>query len=374
MIPLFKIYNPGNIGEVVQRVYDGGIITEGEYTDKFEREFGEYIKNPNTCLVNSCTSALTLAAHLCDIKPGDEVITTAMTCMATNEPFYNAGAILKFADVDPYTGNIISDEVCKHLSPKTKAVIMVHWAGQPADIDEITRVVKNYSPHIMIIEDAAHAVRSTYKNNPIGTHSDFVCFSFQAIKHLSTVDGGAIACKSAEHAELIRKIRWFGLDRNFKSKPGFPPASRWEQDITTSGFKMHMNNVNAAIGIEQMMYLDLIVNLHIQNAEYYDAHIDNVHVKKIRRDAWCKSSHWIYSILVDDRDQFRRYMDSLGIATDVVHVRNDKYTVFSKFADGPLPNLTYFNSCLTHIPVGWWLKASERQFIVDSVNKYSPEK
>lgn len=374
MIPLFKIYNPGTIGNLVQKVYDEGVITEGEYSDQFEKIFGEYIGNEHTCIVNSCTSALSLAAHMCDISIGDEVITTAMTCMATNEPFYNIGAVLKFADVDPYTGNICANSIQKLLSPKTRAVIMVHWAGQPADIDAITNVVKAYSPNIKIIEDAAHAVRASYKGKSIGTHSDYVCFSFQAIKHLSTVDGGAIACKSPEDAALIRKIRWFGLDRAFKSAPGFPPASRWEQDITHSGFKYHMNNVNAIIGIEQMKYLDALIDVHVRNAEYYDSNIRNVHVHKIRRDTWSISSHWIYSILVDDRDQFRRYMDSLGIATDVVHVRNDKYSIFNKFSNTNLENLTYFNSRLTHIPVGWWVTPSQVEYITKCVNEYSPEK
>ena len=120
MIPLMKIHTPSKIGEELQKVWDSGFVTEGEYSDKFEKQFSEYIGNPNTCLVNSCTSALALASRVIGIKPGDEVITTAMTCMATNEPFYNDGAKLVFADIDPTTGNISARDIEHRITKNTR--------------------------------------------------------------------------------------------------------------------------------------------------------------------------------------------------------------------------------------------------------------
>ena len=128
MIPLMHVHTPPHIGKVLQEVFDSGFITEGEYSDKFEKQFGEYIENKNTCLVNSCTSALTLASHMCEIRPGDEVITTAMTCMATNEPFFNMGAKLVFADIEKDTGNICVKDIERKITKNTKAIVMVHWA------------------------------------------------------------------------------------------------------------------------------------------------------------------------------------------------------------------------------------------------------
>lgn len=371
MIPLFKIYKPDGIGNVIETVYDSGFITEGEYSDRFEEKFGEYIGNPNVCLVNSGTSALWLAGHMVGIKPGDEIITTAMTCMATNEPFYNMGAKLVFADVDPNTGNIDPYDVYRKITPKTKAIVCVHWAGQPVDLNMLRTIADKFN--VKLIEDAAHALRAEYDGQRIGTHGDYVCFSFQAIKHLSTVDGGAIACRTPEDAVRIRKLRWFGLDRHFKAPPGQPPASRWEQDIAESGYKMHMNNVNAAIGLEQLNHVDWIIDQHIMNGQFYDDNISSPHVELLVRDDISQSSYWIYSILVDNRPHFKQYMDSHGIATDVVHVRNDRYTVFAPFRVS-LPMLDYFESRLTHIPVGWWLSAEERQYITDIVNNYDPSK
>jgi dTDP-4-amino-4,6-dideoxygalactose transaminase len=281
--------------------------------------------------------------------------------MATNEPFYNDGAKLVFADIDPTTGNIDPKDVKNKITSKTKAIVAVHWAGQPFDIGAINRIAKPKG--IKVVEDAAHALGATYKGQKIGSHSDFVCFSFQAIKHLTTADGGAIACASPEDAERIRKIRWFGLDRKFKG------SSRWQQDITESGFKMHMNNLNAAIGLEQMKTIDKLIRKHKSNGRYYDKKINNDKVVKLRRPRGRVSSHWIYSVLVDDKEGFEQHMKSRGIATDVVHVRNDKYTVFQKFKQDN-PGLDSFESRLMNIPVGWWLTREDRDKIVEAVNDY----
>tara|TARA_R110002020_G_scaffold417397_1_gene626520 strand:- start:46 stop:1143 length:1098 start_codon:yes stop_codon:yes gene_type:complete len=365
MIPLFKVHAPNNIGQKLQEVFDSGFLTEGEYSDKFEKSLANYIGNENVCLVNSCTSALVLACHVCEIGAGDEVITTAMTCMATNEPFYNAGAKLVFADIDPETGNIDPNDIRRKITSKTKAIVVVHWAGQPVDLKAINEIA--LANNIRVIEDAAHALGAKYENRRIGNHSDFVCFSFQAIKHLTTADGGAIVCRDEKDAERIRKIRWYGLDRKYSEKTG---KSRWEQDIPESGFKMHMNNLNAAIGIEQMKSIDFIIGSHIENGKYYDKNINNEKVKKLKRTENCLSSYWIYSVLVEDKEEFKNYMNNNGIATDVVHVRNDAYSVFEGFKSDELKSLEYFESRLMNIPVGWWLSREQRRHIVDVVNGY----
>lgn len=364
MIPLMKVHVPPNIADVVGEVWNSGFVTEGEYSDRFEKMLGEYIENPNVCLTNSCTSAITLAAHMCDINPGDEVITTPMTCMATNEPFYSMGAKLVFADIESNTGNIDITDIEKKITAKTKAIVMVHWSGQPCKINEINELAKKYG--IKTVEDAAHALRSVYKGEMIGNHSDFVCFSFQAVKHLSTADGGAIACKTQEDADRIRKLRWFGLDRSLKC------ASRWDQDIAESGYKFHMNNMNAAIGIEQLKYIDDLIDSHIINGKMYDEQINNNKIEKLKRfesDDSTDSSYWIYSVLVENREDFKKYLHKHGIASDVVHVRNDKYTCFKNFRCD-MPGVDYFESRLINIPVGWWLTKNDVKHIINTANGY----
>ena len=362
MIPLMKVHTPPGIAEKVGEVWNSGFITEGEYSDKFEREFSEYIGNPNTCLVNSCTNGLVLASRVIGIKEGDEVISTAMTCMATNEPFFNDGAKMVFADIDPTTGNIDPESIKKKITPKTKAIVLVHWAGQPCDMDEILEIAKENN--VKVVEDAAHALRSSYKGKLIGNHGDFVCYSFQAVKHLSTADGGAIACKSQEDAERIRKIRWFGLDRKYEG------PSRWEQDITESGFKFHMNNTNAVIGLLQLKYVDDLIDKHVYNSNFLRENIDNDRVQCLNLKDDRTSSSWIYSVLVDDKKEFKDYMTSKGIHTDVAHVNNLRYSVFKQFRDPELTNLEFFDSKLMNIPCGWWVTEKELEHIVDAVNNY----
>lgn len=363
MINLFKVHTPPGVGNVLGKVFDSGFITEGDYSDRFEQEFGNYIQNKNTCLVNSCTSALTLAYRMTDLGPGDEIIVTPLTCMATNEPAHLMGAKLVWADIDPYTGNIDPEDVRKKITPRTKMISAVHWAGQPFPIDEINDLAKQNG--IKVVEDAAHATGAMYKGKPIGCHSDYVCFSFQAIKHLTTADGGAISCKTKEDAEKIRKLRWFGLDRKY-------PHSKWTQDISESGYKFHMNNLNAAIGLEQMKYIDSIVEKHKKNSLFYDLNINNKKVIKMKKDKDSESACWIYTLRVKDRYDFQRYLLNKGIQSDPVHVRNDKYSVFKNFAakEGSLPGVDEFCSEHICVPVGWWLSEDNLKYIVRTINEY----
>jgi dTDP-4-amino-4,6-dideoxygalactose transaminase len=363
MIPLFKVHTPDGVADAVASVWESGFVTEGEYSDKFENMFGEYVHNPNTSLVNSCTSALALTSRMCGIQAGDEVITTPMTCMATNEPFFNDGARLVWADIDPTTGNMDPDSVRKLITPKTKAIVGVHWAGQPFDIDAINSIASNHG--IKVVEDAAHALGATYNGKPIGSHSDYTCFSFQAIKHITTADGGAICSKTAEDDQRIKSLRWFGLNRKYQ-------GSKWEQDITESGFKYHMNNTNSIIGILQMNHVHDIVNGHKRNYHFYNDNINNSRVIKMRVDPKSESSCWIYTVLVKDREDFMLHLAENGIASDPVHVRNDTYSVFKDFRrlDEDLPGAREFCSQHVNIPVGWWLSEDDRNHIVRVVNRY----
>lgn len=363
MIPLLKVHKPDGIEKMVSSVWESGFVGEGDYARLFEEKFSEYIENPNTALVNSCTSAITLASRLCNIQPGDEVITTPLTCVATNEPFVNDGAILVWADIDPNTGNIDPESVERNLSSKTKAIVGVHWAGQPFDIDAINNIAKEAG--VKVIEDAAHALGALYKGKAIGSHSDYVCFSFQAVKHLTTGDGGAICSQLKSDYERIKLLRWFGINRSYT-------GNKWERDISEAGFKFHMNNINAAIGLLQMSHVAKIISAHQENSHYFDENICNQKITKLRVDHASVSACWVYTILVDDRIRFQEYMSAKGIACDPLHFRNDKYTMFLKFrkALGELPGVDHFSSRHINIPVGWWLTESQRDYIVETVNNY----
>ena len=359
---------PAEAPDMVTKTLLSGYISEGDRVTEFEKMLGEYLGNPNIATVNSCTSALTLSLILSGVGPGDEVITTPMSCIATNSPIVSLGAKIVWADIDPTTGNIDPQDIKRKITPRTKAIVYVHWAGQPGDIDEINQIAGLQG--VKVIEDAAHAFGAEYKGRRIGCHSDFVCFSFQAIKHLTTGDGGLIAVNGDGASEMLEKlirIRWFGLNRKFNRS-----VTKWETDITEVGYKMHMNDIAASIGICQMKYADWIVKSHVGNALAYDNALSGVPgLKLIRRSTDRLNAAWIYTVLLDDensRERFAAKMLERGIACNVVHVRNDRYSVFKEYA-ASLPGVDSFCSRMINIPCGWWMAPSDLEKVITAIKE-----
>jgi len=283
-----------------------------------------------------------------------------MTCTATNVPITATGARIVWADVNPMTGNIDTLDVERKITKRTKAVMAVHWGGYPCDIDELNRIGKKYN--LKIIEDAAHAFGAKYKGQPIGSQSDFVCFSFQAIKHLTTVDGGALVCQETDAYKRGKLLRWYGIDRESERKD-----FRCEEDVKEWGYKFHMNDVAATIGLHQLAFVGDIVNRHRENAAYYRDRftgLRNLKLLDYRSDR--DSSYWLFTIRVRERQRFMEEMKKCAVVVSQVHARNDLHTMFNEFRCN-LPGLDDFASEQVSIPVGWWLSEKQRQHIADSV-------
>jgi len=368
MIDLFKVHMPPNVEQELSTVLRSGYIAEGVKVKEFENLFAKYIGNQNTLMVNSCTSAITLSLIAAGVVPGDEVIATPMTCMATNLPIHTLGAKIVWADIDPKTGNIDPTSIIKNISKKTKAIIYVHWAGEPSDITAITKIANKHG--LKVIEDAAHALGSEYAGKKIGNHGDFVCFSFQAIKHITTGDGGAIClnnCKSQKVLDLIRKMRWYGLDRHISTS-----TDKWKQDIDVVGFKMNMNDITATLGIAQMDHVENIIHMHQKNCEYYDAELMSADgITLTERNSQSHTAAWIYTLLLDsdqERQKFIAHLNSHDIACSVVHVRNDEYSIFQQYKT-KLPGVDEFCSRMINIPCGWWVTTKDREHIAKIIRE-----
>ena len=366
MIPLFKTHTPQTIDKPLLETLHSGYITQGPKVEEFEGRLADFFGTPNVVSLNSGTSALTLAMRVAGIGPGDEVITTAMTCTATNLPVLSLGASLVFADVDPITGNINTESIEKLITKKTKAILFVDWGGMPADLDQIVSIARAHD--LKVIEDAAHAFGAEYKGKKVGAISDFTCFSLQAIKHITTGDGGILTCKDPKDAERAKVLRWFGIDR---SKNGLD--SRIDQDIEEWGYKFHMNDLNATIGITQMDHVDSILQAHRNNAKYYDEKLDKYFVRQTegdnRRSAW-----WLYTLLLPDmksRDAFKKFATDNGVMVSQVHRRNDEYSVFKPFARKGLDGLAYFADRMVCIPVHWGLTQEELDHVAGVCNKFA---
>lgn len=380
MINLFKPFIPDSVDKPLLEVLHGGYITQGPKVDEFEKLFGLYVENPYVVAVNSGTSALTLALRLAGVKRGSEVITTPMTCSATNLPILSLGGVPVFADIDPQTGLIDPASVEQRITKKTKAIMCVDWGGMPCDLDKLQKIARKHK--IKLIEDAAHAIGAEYKGKKVGSIADFTCFSLQAIKHITTVDGGILAVKDKETCDQAKLLRWFGINRQTNSKD-----TRIDEDIVDWGYKFHMNDVAATIGIEQMSYVENIVAAHRANALYYHRSLPKEITLPVNEKNK-QSSYWLYTLVFPNkvmRDKFKDYMTENGIQVSQVHKRNDKYTVFKPYAyeyyaelgkDVPLyslVNTAAFNNTMICIPVNWSLTTSDLGKIVKLTNRFVDE-
>jgi dTDP-4-amino-4,6-dideoxygalactose transaminase len=359
-IPLFKVHiaPPDKLMPRLQAVLYSGQIGEGEIVKEFETGFGGFVGNENILSFASGTAALHTALILAGVQPGDEVVSTAMTAEPTNMAIMHAGGHIVWADVDPETGNLDPESVRESITDRTRAIVLVHYGGAPGAIAAIRAVAE--SRMIPVIEDAAHALGASYDERPIGTHSEYVMFSLQAIKHMTTVDGGMLACRDAEDLPRGRRVRWFGIDR---AQP------RTSVDVREVGYKYHMNNVTAAIGLAQLGCAADVVRRHVQNGTYYDDALQNVSgLQTCRHDPRGRSAHWLYTVLAERRDDLARALVSAGIECSQVHRRNDAHSVFAA-SRRPLPGLDAFYARMLHIPCGWWVSDEDREYIVERIRR-----
>jgi dTDP-4-amino-4,6-dideoxygalactose transaminase len=245
-------------------------------------------------------------------------------------------------------------------------VIAVHWGGYPCALDQLNSICEEFGGKL--IEDAAHAFGATYKGRMVGTDSDFACFSFQAIKHLTTVDGGALLCRDEDAYRRGKLLRWYGIDRECKRQD-----FRCEADIADAGTKWHMNDVCATIGIEQMKTVRDVIRAHRENAAYYNAEFEARGIKTVRPLLYepdRESSYWLYTVLAVDRDRFVKWMNDHGVMCSRVHQRNDIHTYAKPYYSGPLPGVDLFAAHEACIPVGWWLSEDDRMAVMDMITAW----
>jgi perosamine synthetase len=343
-IVLFHPHVPRKAKEYVCDTLDGRWIGQGPKVDLFERSFRSKFGLPDACLaVGSGTDALHLAYLLANLKQGDEVLSPVFTCTATNIPLLYLGAKIKFVDVDPGTLNLSVADLKRKISERTKAIVCVHYGGLPCDMDAIGGLASEYS--IPVIEDAAHAVGATYRNVPIGAISEFTMFSFQAIKHLTTGDGGMLVCKNPELELKGKRLRWFGIDRARKHK------GTWENDITEVGYKYQMTDIAAAMGLAALEELDDTLAFRRSLYGRYLENLRGVSHVKIVDDFNPIKSHaaWLLTVIVQQREQCQLKLRSKGIESGQCHYRNDRYSVFN--CDDEFPGMDAVDDSYLVLPL-----------------------
>ena len=365
-IPLFKVFMSENCDKAVANVLKSSFIGQGPKVEEFEELLRSYLETPYVNTVNSATSALHLALHMIkefSNKKRNQVLSVPLTCTATNTSIVNNSLNIKWVDTDLDTCNIDLNDLEEKIDEKTLAVMVVHWGGYSVDMNRLDDILDKakikFGFRPFVIEDCAHAFGSTYQGIKLGKNN-FAAYSFQAIKHLTTGDGGALICPNDYFHQKAKLLRWYGLDRT--SKADF----RCEQMIEEAGYKFHMNDIAASIGIENFKDIDWILTKHRFNAKYLRENLKNVKLLESKDDR--ESAEWIFTVYVNNRDKFIQHMQNKGIAISRVHDRNDKHPCFRKY-NMDLPKTTYVCNNMICLPCGWWLEEKDLEYIVKSVNE-----
>lgn len=360
MLPLVKVGLPPSdiLMPLLERVLYSGQIAEGEHVYEFEKNFCNHFGLKNVLAMSSGTAALHAALTLAGVSSGDEVISTPMTAEPTNTSVLYCGAKVVWADVDPTSGNIDPDSILERITSKTKAIIVVHYAGYPVRLDEIRKIADKYG--ISLIEDCAHALGAKYDGSSVGLIGDFGIFSFQAIKHMPMVDGGVLVCRDEKNIQAAKKFRWFGMLKG---------VARTELDITSIGYKYNMNNVIATIGNAQLTSIDNRINLFVNNGKYFDEEIGKIPGLDFAKcDSKGESSYWLYTMLSDKSNEVEKSLAEVGVQASKLHRPNNLHSIFSESSVN-LPGLEKFYKRLLHIPCGWWVGKQDRENIINILQK-----
>ncbi len=323
-IVLFHPHMPKNAKKYVCDTLDTRWIGQGPKVDLFEERFKTQFHLDGPCVsVSSGTAALHLAYLLANIKRDDEVLVPLFTCTATNMPLLYIGAKPVFVDVDPKTMNVSVSDMRNKINDRTKAIVVVHYGGLPCDMDEINALAKQFG--IPVIEDAAHALGAKYNDQYIGQISDFTMFSFQAIKHLTTGDGGLLTFKDKDLDSLSRRLRWFGIDRTNKQK------GVWENNIVDVGYKYQMTDISAAIGLAGLEeFSETLGHRKTLYARYLE-NLKNVSDVFMVDDFDPRKQHaaWLFTIQVDRCKDLQMKLRANRIESGQTHYRNDRYSIFN---------------------------------------------
>jgi len=322
-IVLFHPHVPRRGIEYVNDTLQSRWIGQGPKVELFERRFGErFAPGFASVAVGSGTDALHLAYILAGLQAGDEVIAPVFTCTATNIPFLYMGVKVRFADIQAGTMNIDPAHVASLANSKTRAIVCVHYGGLPCDMTELQAVASAWG--IPIVEDAAHAVGATYRGRPVGAVSDFTMFSFQAIKHITTGDGGMLTMRNLDLLEKAKRVRWFGIDRSAKQ------LGIWENDITEIGYKYQMTDIGAALGLAALEEFDDTLSQRRRLFAHYEKGLRGISGLTFVGGTYNDREHaaWLCTIIAERRQDLQRRLREAHIESSQVHYRNDRYSIF----------------------------------------------
>lgn len=368
-VPLFRpVYLP-SMAAAVDALLASGQIAAGPVTMRFEQAFAELCGRPHTVLVSDMSMAIQIALRVAGIGPGDEVVASPFGCMSTNAPLATSGAQVTWADVDPITGMPSAGDVERVLSPRTKAVVIYHAAGYPADIAAIANLCRRHD--VLLIEDCSTALGAAADGGSVGSVGDFAIWSFYPNRQIHGGEGGALSCRSAAEAARARNLRRFGIDLSaFRDANGEIAESF---DIPEIGWAGTMNALNCAIALEQLPTLSDRRARTAEVALAYDRGLAGVQGwQAVPVAPRGRAAYWTYLVITPDAKAAMAHLKRHGIGTSGLHDRTDRYSGFGA-ASGPLPGLDAWMATHAALPCGDWMTDEDIAHVLRTVRAFQPE-
>ena len=349
MISLYKPYIPKKLPELENILYSGN-LAYGKWGKSFENKLKKYLNNENVLAIDSYNSAMLVLLSTLNLKYGDKIIASPMSCLASNQPFATQGIKIIWADIDPLTGTLNPESVKSKITKDVKAIFHNHHCGYVGYIDEINNLGKEYG--IPVVDDAIEAFGSKYDGKVLGSlNTDFTVFSFETVRFPNCINGGAIVFKDKECFEKAKMIRDYGVDRSiFRDELG--EISK-DCDISLPGYGAKPNEINSYIGAVQLDKIDKIMNKQFSNAsKWVDFFKNNNNINILQPNEKAIPNYWIFGILSEHKRKTILEMRNEGYYASGVHLNNNHYSVFNN--NEQLSGVNEFYSKFVALPSGWW--------------------
>jgi perosamine synthetase len=370
-VPFFYPWITNDDKKAVNDALDSTMLTDGPKLREFESAFSKFTSAKYSRGVSNATSALHLSLRCLGIGKGDEVIVPDLTFVATANAVIHSGAVPVFADVGIDDMNISVDSIKENLTSKTKAILPVHLAGNPCNMQEIMKVA--HSNNLHVVEDCAHAIGAKYKEKHVGTFGQAGCFSFYPTKNITTIEGGMITTNSEKLATLVTAARNHGITKTLSER--YSHGKPWDYDMPESGYNYRLDEIRASLGISQLKRIDHLNKLRKNAHDYYNTKLEEISgivTPKVPKET--QSAYHLYIIRVEreygiSRDKlFDRFQRS-AISTTVHYKPLHQFTAFRKYAKKQLKNVTKLYKEIISLPFYPNITRKEQDLVIQCIKE-----
>ncbi len=357
--------------EAVKRVLESDFLTLGPRAAKFEEKLASYIGVKHALVVGNGTAALELALRACGVKPGDKVITTPFSFVASSNAVLFNGASVEFVDIEKDTFNLDSGLIEEAVSEQTKAILPVHFAGQTCEMQQIGSIAKKHD--LVVVEDTAHALGAEFEGKKAGSFGKAGCFSFHPVKHITMGEGGAITTDSQEVFERLLLLRWHGIDRDAKGGRGIGFAD----DVKELSRNHRVSDIACALGLSQFERLEEFLQKREEIAKRYNEAFEGLEgitmpiTKPGRKHAW-----HIYCVLAEQRDRLFKFLREQNIGVNVHYTPIYRHSLYTKMfglnpSDFPrdFPNTEYVFKRIMALPLFPKMSNQDTEYVIAKVKE-----